>query len=54
MLNFLLRMVLRALFRMRWAYFHIHPGYTKVYFSATEAHFFHARTNSLHSNYRVE
>ena len=46
---------LNLLFRMRWAYFHAHPGYTKFYMdnARTEAHFFHARTNSLHSDYRI-
>jgi hypothetical protein len=47
--------IIRLLLRLRWAYFHVHPGYKKVWMDAarTEAHFFHARTNSLHCDYRV-
>lgn len=47
--------ILRVFLRLRWAYFHIHPGYTKVWMdeARTEAHFFHAKTNSLHSDYRI-
>ena len=50
-----LNLLLKLLFRIRWAYFHIHPGYTKLYIdkARTSAHFFHARTNSLHSDYRI-
>lgn len=50
-----LNILLNLLLRMRWAYFHICPGYTKIYMDEdrTEAHFFHAKTNSLHSNFRA-
>jgi len=46
---------LNLLFRLRWAYFHMHPGYTKFYMDSErkEAHFFHAKTNSVHSPYRI-
>lgn len=45
--------LLKIILRFRWAYFHVHPGYTKVWMSAKEAHFFHAKTNTLHCDYRV-
>lgn len=47
---------LRLLFHMRWAYFHIHPGYVKIIVdeASQEAHFFHAKTNSLHCNYTIK
>lgn len=56
MLDFCIRMLLRALINVRWAYFHVHPGYTKLYMDSTrtEAHFYHLRTNSIHSNYRLK
>jgi hypothetical protein len=51
----LLNTLLSALLRLRWAYFHIHPGYKKFYMDSTrkEAHFFHARTSCIHSNYSL-
>ena len=47
--------LLSVLCRVRWAYFHIHPGYTKFYVDEahTEAHFSHARTNTTHCDYEV-
>lgn len=48
--------LLRLLLALRWWYLHINPAYTKFYMDAerTEAHFFHAKTNSIHSNYTVK
>jgi hypothetical protein len=50
-----MRFLVRMLLRIRWAYFHVSPAYTKLYVdeARTEAHFFHARTNSIHSNYTL-
>lgn len=50
-----MNLLLRFLLSLRWAYFHVHPGYTKVYMdeARSELWFFHAKTNSLHCNYRV-
>lgn len=47
------KLLLQALIHLRWAYFHISPFYQRFYMdeSRTEAHFFHAHTNSIHSNY---
>ncbi len=51
----MVRIILRMLISLRWAYFHIHPGYQKFYIDAdrTEAHFFCARTNAMHPNYKL-
>ena len=50
------KLLVTLLLRTRWAYFHIHPGYTKFYMdeARTEAHFFHAKTNSIHSDYKYK
>ena len=48
------KFLIMTLVHLRWAYFHVNPAYTKFYMdeARTEAHFFHAKTNSLHSNYK--
>ena len=50
-----MRYLLNILLRLRWAYFHLNPAYTKLFMDSarTEAHFFHARTNTLYSDMRV-
>jgi len=47
------KFLIKALLKLRWAYFHISQSYTKFYMDSekTEARFFHASTNSIHSNY---
>jgi hypothetical protein len=38
--------------KLRWLYFHLHPHYQKFYMDSgkTEAHFWHSKTNTIHSN----
>ena len=49
-----MKTLITLLLRVRWAYFHIHPSYIKFYVdeARTEAHFFHTKTNSIHSDYK--
>lgn len=49
----IVRVLIKTLIKLRWAYFHMHPGYVK-FLIEDEAHFFHQRTNSIHSNLRYE
>lgn len=53
MARWLIRAAVKLLLRLRWAYFHIHPGYVKFYMDREhkEAHFQHLRTNSIHSDF---
>lgn len=46
--------LIMTLVHLRWAYFHIHPNYTKFYMDAgkTEAHFQHKKTGHIHSNFK--
>lgn len=60
MRTYILKTVLRILVKLRWVYFHLHPGYVKFTVNAgdEEAYFFfffffHAKTNSIHHNYEV-
>jgi len=50
-----MRFLLKIFLKLRWAYFHVNPSYQKFYMDAarTEAHFFHAKTNSMHCNYSL-
>lgn len=51
-MRFLIMILVTILVKLRWIYFHVNPSYKKFYMdsSHTEAHFFHAKTNSIHSN----
>jgi len=46
------KILIMALVRLRWAYFHMHPWYFKFYMDSDgkEAHFQHAKTGQIHSN----
>lgn len=47
-----MKLLITILLRLRWAYFHIHPGYKKVYFDENEYLFHHEKTNVLVADYR--
>jgi hypothetical protein len=46
--------ILIIFIKLRWIYFHIHPSYYKFKMSETECHFQNLKTNTIHSQIKIQ
>ena len=53
--RWVLRVLVKGVLKVRWAYFHLSPTYVKVVrdTKGKEVHFYNRKTNTLHCQYTV-